>query len=109
MTYHRLPCVEVETSKDVRTAAMKTLIAHMYDFSLDWKRHLAASSLTLVSPCGRRIVKVDSSKVFTMDNRQPDKTWKSVKFTCRSIEEAWDMAAQAVKAFDQKRKRDALH
>lgn len=109
MTYPNHPCVEVLGSQEVRNAVMKALAAYMYEVGPEWKRLLAASSLTLTSPCGKRIIKIDNCKVYTMDNKKPDGSWMSVKFTCKTVEEAWSMAKQAIVAFDNKRSRAVLH
>jgi hypothetical protein len=106
MTLNRgRPCAEVLGSQESRNSNMKVLIAHMYDCGPEWKRHLMESSLTITSPCGTRILKVDSSKVFTMDNRTPS-GWKSMKIQCLTIEEAVRNLNQSIRAF---RPQTAIH
>lgn len=101
-------CAEVLAGQEIRNAAVTYLKERMHDIGPDWKKMLAPGSLTMSSPCGRKILKVDNTKIFTMDTRTAD-GWKSVKFSCKTIEEAWAMVTQTVKAFDTQRTRNALH
>lgn len=101
-------CIEVMTGQDVRNAAVQYLKERMYDIGHSWKRALAPSSVTLTSPCGRKIVKIDSMKIVTVDSRIGTE-WKTLRFTSKTIEEAWRTATQTVKAYDAQRNRDVVH
>lgn len=104
----RMPCAEVLAGQEVRNAAINYYKDRMYDVGKDWTKHLYQSSVALLSPCGRKVVKVDSSKICTVDTKVGSE-WKTMKFTCKTIEEAWRTAAQTVKAFDAQRSKDAIH
>lgn len=106
--YHA-PCAEVLGGQEIRNQVMASLKERMLHVPQGWQRAIAFSSLTVKSPCGRRILKIDSSKVFTMDNKQQDGSWKSLKFTCKTLDEAWSMLTQSIKAFDAQKARNALH
>ena len=103
-----MPCAEVLGHQETRNAAMQYLRDHMYDIGKGWKRHLAPASLTYRSPCGRRVVKVDNCKIVIVDNKTSS-GWKSQKFTCKTIEEAWRTACQSIKVHDIQIQREALH
>lgn len=62
-----------------------------------WQVQLAEFSLTLTSPDRKKILKIDAEKNYTMDIRKPDGTYKSTRFPCKTVDEAWSMAFQAVK------------
>jgi len=100
--YHS-PCSEVLAGQDVRSAAVTYLRERLYDVAHDWKKEVYASSISMTSPCGRKILKIDNTKLFTMDTKTTE-GWKSAKFTCKTIEEAWSLLVQSVKAFDARRK-----
>lgn len=63
----------------------------------DWNVNWAASSVTFTSPDRKKILKIDADKVYTMDIKKPDGTYKSTRFNCKSVDEAWAMAFQAVR------------
>ncbi len=102
------PAAEVLAGQEVRNAIMRYLRDHAYDVGKDWKRMYAQSSLTLTSPCGRKVVKIDNTKVCTVDTKTDD-GWKTLRFTPKTIEESWRVAVQTIKAFDNQRSRNALH
>lgn len=87
----------VEALTEVRAAHMRVLVEMARTVPRTWDVNLALNSLVLTSPSKKRIVKVDSSKIYTLDIKQDDGTYKSSRFTCGTIEEAWSMASQAIK------------
>jgi hypothetical protein len=68
----------------------------------------ASASLTLTSPCGNKVVKIDSTKVCTVDTKTAQ-GWKTLKFSPKTVEQAWGIAKQTIVAFDAQRNRNALH
>lgn len=100
MTYR----INVEVAEDIfhRNAVISELAIRARTAPTSWHQHLAEASLTLTSPDRMRIIKIDSSKVYTLDVRQTDGTYKSSRFTCTSVDEAWSMASQIVKSYKPK-------
>jgi hypothetical protein len=104
MTYRKN--LGIIADNDVRNAAMSLLAQRMRTIPPGWKPHLAEASLTLTSADKSRIVKIDSYKVYTLDVRQPDGTYKSSRFPCKSVDEAWAMASQILRVH---RPTNAIH
>jgi len=105
MTY-RNHNLEILADISVRTMAMAALAQHMRTIPSGWKTHLAESSLTLTSEDRSRIVKIDSYKVYTLDVLQPNGGYKSHRFPCKTIDEAWSMASQVLRVH---RPQNAIH
>lgn len=86
-----------------REVTMKVLSEKAREASpKDWTSLLADSSLTLTSKDRSRIVKIDSTNVYTLDVRQPDGTYRSSRFPCKTVGEAWDMASQVLRVHRSK-------
>lgn len=62
-----------------------------------WHANWAPSSVTFTSPDRKKILKIDADRIYTMDIKRPDGTYKSTRFNCASVDEAWGMAFQAAK------------
>lgn len=103
-----MPCAEVLGHQEARNAVMQYIKDRMYDTGHTWKRDLAPASLTYTSPCGRRIIKIDNCKIVIMDTKTQD-GWKSQKFTCKTVEEAWRTVVQSIKVHDIQSQRKELH
>lgn len=103
-----MPCAEVLGNQETRNATMEYIRTHMYDVGANWRRHLSPSSLNYTSACGSRVVKIDNCKIVTIDDRI-NTGWKSQKFTCKTVEEAWKTLSQAIKVHDIKTARSKLH
>jgi hypothetical protein len=90
----------------IRELNMKALIGHIVNVPPTWSFQLAENSLTLTSKDRQRIVKIDSQVNYTLDVRQSDGTYKSTRFCCKTVDEAWNMAFQIIKVH---RSKDAIH
>lgn len=66
-----------------------------------WMVLLSERSLTITSADRRRILKIDACKIYTLDVRRPDGTYKSSQFKCKSVDEAWNMASQVIRTYGQ--------
>lgn len=71
-----------------------------------WNTNWATSSVTFTSPDRKRILKIDADLIYTLDMKKADGTYKSARFKCKSVDEAWGMANQAIKVH---RSADAVH
>lgn len=92
----RLDKADTVLDKQLRGAIMADL-GKKVKVPEGWNVQWADSSVTLTSKDKNKILKIDSYKVYTMDVRKPDGTFKSAKFNCQSVDEAVSMAAQAMK------------
>lgn len=81
----------------MRCQIMSELSKRAASVPTSWHIQRAEYSLTMTSPDKKKIIKIDAHKVYTLDVKKPDGTYKSARFSCASIEEAWTMAIQAVK------------
>lgn len=95
MTYHHRN-EEIADDIAIRRAVIADLFARSLSIPIGWHKHRAEASLTLTSPDRGRIIKIDSYKVYTLDVRQADGTYKSNRFPCKTVDEAWSMARQAI-------------
>lgn len=97
---------EIMTDIRKRGAAVAALAERARQVPTSWHQHLAEASLTLTSPDRGRIVKIDSNHVYTLDVKQPNGEYRSHRFPCASVDEAWTMAFQIVKTY---RPQNAIH
>lgn len=101
----RLDKADVILDQQIRGATMAELGKKVIVPS-GWNVQWHASSMVITSPDRSKILKIDAHKVYTMDIRKPDGTYKSAAFRCQSVDEAWAMASQAVKVH---RSANAIH
>ena len=94
---HRQDKLDALVNIQLRGNVMSELAKRAKDVPPSWHINWAASSLTLTSPDRKKILKIDSSTIYTMDVKRPDGTYKSTRFNCKSVDEAWGMAFQVVK------------
>ena len=92
----------VQADISIRRQYMAALAEHARSVPDNWTTNMAEWSLTLMSKDRARILKIDAHKVYTMDVRQPDGTYKSSQFNCKSIDEAWSMASQTLRIYKSK-------
>ena|SRR6185503_4532278 len=71
-----------------------------------WKAKVYEGSVVITSEDRARVLKIDAYKQYTMDVRQPDGSYKSNRFACKTPSEAWKMASQVIKTY---RPEHALH
>lgn len=90
----------------IRDLNMKALAECVASVPPTWTIHLAESSLTVTSRDRQKIVKIDSQINYTLDVRQPSGAYKSTRFTCKSVVEAWTMASQVIRVH---RSQDEIH
>lgn len=88
---------EAVISSDLREHVMARLVSFIPTIPDGWTPVLAPSSLTITSADRQRIVKLDSSNIYTLDVRKPDGLYKSTKFSCKSADEAWGLASQVLR------------
>jgi len=93
-------------AQQLRSVVMADLANRAASVPPGWNVQVAESSMTLTSPDRKKIIKIDAQKVYTLDIKKPDGTYKSARFPCTSIEDAWGMAFQAIKIH---RCADAVH
>lgn len=85
-------------SSPTRELTMRTLAKYAREAPVEhWVPLLAASSLTITSKDRMKIVKIDSTNVYTLDVRQSDGTYRSSRFPCKTVDEAWRMAEQILR------------
>jgi hypothetical protein len=85
---------------------MSELAKRVKDVPPSWNVNWATSSVTFTSPDRKKILKIDAEKNYTLDVKRPDGTYKSTRFNCKSVDEAWTMAFQVIKIH---RSADAIH
>lgn len=102
---HRLDKADVILDQQIRGAIM-TELGKKAIVPSGWDVQWHASSMIITSRDRKKILKIDAHKVYTMDVRKPDGTYKSTVFKCQSVDEAWSMASQAIKVH---RSVNAIH
>jgi len=85
---------------DLRQITMKALAERLKEAPPDWYTCLSPSSLLMISPDRNRIIKIDSSRIYTLDVKKPDGSYRSTRFTCKTVDEAWGMASQILKVYN---------
>ncbi len=99
---------EVTADVTARAKTMAELASKMWTLNTKWSRTLSDSSLAFYSPDKLRTVKIDACRIYTMDVKQKDGTYKSSKFTCKTTEQAWMMLEQAIKCYDRSQAKGIL-
>jgi hypothetical protein len=88
---------DVVSRSELRDHVMSRLATFIPSIPEGWTPVLAESSLTITSADKKRIVKLDSCNIYTLDVRKPDGLYTSAKFSCKNADEAWNLASQVLR------------